>query len=98
MKINPITKKMAMLDINDYVKELYDKPKLKNLFLEVTSRCNARCEHCGSSCTNKIKETEIESKYIKKALKEIADKYDASEILFIGDSCYLNTFYVITLL
>ena len=35
----------------DYIKELYKKPILKDLFLEVTSRCNAKCEHCGSVLT-----------------------------------------------
>lgn len=80
-KINPITKKLEMLYLDDHIKELYDHPKLKNLFLEVTSRCNARCEHCGSSCGNKVVTDEIEAEYLKKALKEIADKYKASDIL-----------------
>ena len=34
--------------IADYRRKLYEKPILKDLFLEVTLRCNARCEHCGS--------------------------------------------------
>ncbi len=38
----------------DYRQKLYKNPKLRDLFLEVTSRCNARCEHCGSSCGDKI--------------------------------------------
>lgn len=80
-QINPITKKLDMLYVDDYIRNLYDHPTLKNLFLEVTSKCNAKCEHCGSSCGNKKITDEIESKYIKKTLKEIADKYDASKIL-----------------
>lgn len=79
--IEIINKKKNMLDINSHVQELYNKPKLKNLFIEVTSRCNARCEHCGSSCGDKIPNDEIESKYLKKTLKEISEKYNASEIL-----------------
>ena len=39
-----------MLKLYEYRKELYKKPILKSLFLEVTLKCNARCEHCGSRC------------------------------------------------
>lgn len=80
-KKNPITKKMEMLDVYDYINDLYNYPKLKNLFLEVTLRCNARCEHCGSSCGDKFVGDEIEGKYIKKVLSEIAQKYNASDIM-----------------
>lgn len=62
-------------------KELYKHPKLRNLFLEVTSRCNARCEHCGSSCGEKIQKDEISKEKLLETLKEIADHYDASQIL-----------------
>jgi len=44
----------------EYRQELYKKPALKDLFLEVTSRCNARCEHCGSSCGDKTIIDEID--------------------------------------
>ncbi len=60
----------------DYMKH----PALCNLFLEVTSRCNARCEHCGSRCDAKEQGKEISADDLKKALKEIADCYDASSI------------------
>ena len=33
--------------------ELKANPHLQWLFLEITSRCNLRCGHCGSSCTSK---------------------------------------------
>ena len=39
---------------------------LRGLFLEVTSRCNAHCEHCGSSCGDFIPKDEIEGNEIKK--------------------------------
>ena len=76
-----IQKKIDMLDVFEYRKRLYDKPELHNLFLEVTSRCNAKCEHCGSSCGEKIPKDEIEYEYLEKTLKEVAEKYDASKIL-----------------
>lgn len=81
MDFSAINKKVDMLNVYDDRLRLYDNPVLFNLFLEVTSRCNARCEHCGSSCGDFIPKDEIELKYLKKTLREIADKYDASSIL-----------------
>ena len=76
-----VGKKIEMLKDYDRRMELCEKPFLKNFFLEVTSRCNAKCEHCGSSCGEKNPKDEIELKYLKKALKEVADAYDATKIL-----------------
>ena len=51
--------KIKNLDrLYEYRQELYKKPILRDLFLEVTSRCNARCEHCGSSCGDFIPKDE----------------------------------------
>ena len=50
-----------------YRRKLVKKPMLKDLFLEVTSRCNARCEHCGSSYGNKIDKNEVSAEVLKKA-------------------------------
>jgi len=76
-----VGKKLEMLRDYEAREMLIEKPRLRNLFIEVTSRCNARCEHCGSSCGEKIPKDEIETEYLKKTLKEVADAYDASEIL-----------------
>ena len=54
--------------------------KLTALFLEVTSRCNARCEHCGSRCDNKEQGKEIPKEALMKTLKEIADCYNPKDI------------------
>ena len=67
--------------IADYRRKLYEKPILKDLFLEVTLKCNARCEHCGSSCGDTILKDEISAKSLKKTLKDISEKYNANEIL-----------------
>ena len=37
----------------DIKKALIKSHPLKFLFFEITSRCNAHCEHCGSSCGKK---------------------------------------------
>lgn len=61
---------------------LSEKPKLKNLFWETTLRCNANCRHCGSRASENLKlEDELTTKEIKKTLQDIANKYDAREIL-----------------
>ena len=65
----------------DYRKKLYEKPILKDLFLEVTLRCNARCEHCGSSCGDTILKDEISIEDLKRTLRDISERYNANEIL-----------------
>ena len=45
------TRKEQELDVlAGYVRGLYAKPDLRQLFLELTLRCNEHCFHCGSSC------------------------------------------------
>ena len=54
---------------------------LKDLFIEVTSRCNAHCEHCGSSCGDIVQKDEIGAEDLKRTLKDISERYNANEIL-----------------
>lgn len=53
---------------------------LKALFLEVTRNCNAFCNHCGSRCGEKISK-DLDIIYFKKALNEIARKYNPERIM-----------------
>ena len=73
-------KEIEMLKLRDRRKELFKKPQLAHLFLEVTSRCNARCEHCGSRCDSHEQGEEIDAKYLKRTLKEISEKYNPSDV------------------
>ena len=73
-------KEYEMELVREKRKWAYEHPELKQLFLEVTSRCNARCEHCGSRCDAKEQGKEIEAEYLKKTLKEIADHYGAETV------------------
>ena len=71
---------------NQYYKAKQDLMKehpLMFLFFEVTLRCNAHCEHCGSSCGDKIIKDEITGDEIKEVLKDIAynSKYDPRNIM-----------------
>lgn len=74
-------RKDNMEEIYEYRKYLYEHPQLYHLFLEVTSRCNARCEHCGSRCDANTQGNEVSAEALKKTLKEVAEHYDASNIL-----------------
>ena len=39
-----------MRQLAEYRRSILGRPPLKNLFLELTLRCNERCLHCGSRC------------------------------------------------
>ena len=75
-KINEV----EMLKVRDRRRKLYKNPRLAHLFLEVTSRCNARCEHCGSRCDGHEQGEEIDAKYLKATLKEISERYNAKDV------------------
>ncbi len=68
-------------NLYEYRQKLYKKPILKDLFLEVTLRCNAKCEHCGSSCGENISKDEVSAEDLKKALLDISKHYNANDIL-----------------
>lgn len=70
-------------DYYEYKKQLMQQHPLKILFFEVTSRCNARCEHCGSSCGDFVPKNEITIDEIKGVLDDIANNknYNPREIM-----------------
>ena len=68
-------------ELYEYKKREYERHQLKALFFEVTSRCNARCEHCGSSCGDFIPKDEITADEIKGVLDDVNEKYGAQNIM-----------------
>ena len=48
--ISSTTKIEHMKEVANYRQKLQKEPKLKHLFLELTTRCNEKCLHCGSYC------------------------------------------------
>ena len=62
-------------------KDLFKEHPLRVLFFEVTSRCNARCEHCGSSCGDFVPKDEITGEEIKKVLRDVAEHFDPKEVM-----------------
>ena len=67
----------------EYRKRLMKEHPLRSLFIEMTLMCNARCEHCGSSCGDIIQKNEITQDEIKEVLKQLADhpNYNPNEIM-----------------
>ena len=59
-----------MKSLEAYRAGLMIKPTLRNLFLELTLRCNERCLHCGSSCGD-VKSEELTLTQYQKFLAEI---------------------------
>ena len=73
-----------LLKFSEQRKEFMKNPQLINLMWETTTRCNARCDHCAISCDNHQQVEEIDIKYVKKALYDLAEKYDPSTIFFVA--------------
>lgn len=81
-----LTKEMIIkqLEINEFAElklNFMKHPQLYHLFLEVTSRCNAHCDHCGSRCDAKEQGKEISAEALKSTLADIAKHYDPTKIL-----------------
>lgn len=57
-----------------------DGHRLCNLFLEVTQRCNAFCDHCGSRCDSKKRE-ELSAEDFKAVLDLVARKLGTKGIM-----------------
>ena len=74
-------KKIIYDKIHEARKRAYRKHKLRGLFFEVTSRCNARCEHCGSSCGDFVPKDEVTVDEMKKVLDDVAAHYNPKEIM-----------------
>lgn len=57
-----------------------NKYPLHTLFFEVTSRCNALCDHCGSRCTASKKD-ELSPETFKKVLDSVAENFGTKAIM-----------------
>jgi len=72
------TKHMKMLA--DYRKELVQAPKLRNLFFELTLRCNENCIHCGSRC-NEVRSDELSAQVYYDFLDKIKRDFGTKDIM-----------------
>ena len=64
-----------------YKKYIMAYPKLKYLFLELTTRCNEHCLHCGSSCGDKSEKDILSCDEICDFLKKTKEQFDISDFM-----------------
>lgn len=53
---------------------------LRHLFLEVTSRCNLACRHCGSSCGSDARPGELSTEEWLRVIDGIAERFDGRAV------------------
>jgi radical SAM protein with 4Fe4S-binding SPASM domain len=61
--------------------ELYKEPDLRHLFLELTTRCNEHCFHCGSRCASDMCDGLPLIKY-KELVDEVSLSFDPRRVQF----------------
>ncbi|MBQ6421736.1 MAG: radical SAM protein [Clostridia bacterium] len=67
--------KTAQLErVRRWREEKYRIPELRNLFLELTLRCNERCLHCGSSCGD-VHSEEMPKEDYRRILREVKEDF-----------------------
>ncbi len=72
------SKHMKMLA--DYRKGLITAPRLRNLFFELTLRCNENCIHCGSRC-NEVRSNELPAQVYYDFLDKIKRDFTTKDMM-----------------
>lgn len=73
-------KREHLKQLSEYRESIIHNPPLRNLFLELTLRCNEHCIHCGSGCGEFNDFSELTSKQYKKNLDDVKRDFDISKI------------------
>jgi MoaA/NifB/PqqE/SkfB family radical SAM enzyme len=63
-----------------YREELYKHPKLRQLFFELTLKCNEACFHCGSNC-GATRPDGLPAEVYKSVLDEVKENFDISPMM-----------------
>ena len=63
-----------MNSLAQYRECLYQKPELRELFLELTLRCNENCFHCGSRCGD-VRSEELSLQQYEELLNEVRREF-----------------------
>ena len=67
-------KKKQLDELSEYRERLYKAPQLRQLFFELTLRCNSACFHCGSRCTPQSPDGLPVGEYLR-VLDEVRARY-----------------------
>ncbi|MBR1864208.1 MAG: radical SAM protein [Ruminococcus sp.] len=73
-------KRKNMTTLADFREKVKERPILRNLFLELTMRCNERCIHCGSSC-GEVECEEMPFETYKRVLDEVKEDMGTKGIM-----------------
>jgi len=57
--------------------------ELRYLFWECTLRCNINCIHCGSDCSQNVRQKDMPLTDFLKVAKQISEKYDSKKIIIV---------------
>ena len=72
--------KSSQLDeLNDFREYRYREPQLRQLFFELTQRCNEACFHCGSRCGAQSPDGLPVEKY-REIIDEVAENFDRRRV------------------
>ena len=72
-------KAQHMDQLNAYREQLFHAPQLRQLFFELTLRCNEQCFHCGSRCSGREIDGLPVEKY-QEILDEVKENFDISRM------------------
>ena len=79
--MNPIeVKTRHMTQLADYRRSILSNPPLRNLFLELTLRCNERCIHCGSRCGEHDDVPELTLGQYRKILDDVKRDFGTKQV------------------
>ncbi len=91
-------KRKDLRQLSEYRKSIIHNPPLRNLFLELTLRCNEHCIHCGSQCGEFTDSFELSCGQYKKILEDVKRDFDISSIkldITGGEPLLRNDFFEI---
>ena len=79
--MNPSEVKIQhMRQLAEYRRSIIGEPPLRNLFLELTLRCNERCIHCGSRCGEHDSPPELSLEQYKTILSDIKRDFGTRQL------------------
>ena len=79
-------KRENLKQLSEYRKSMIHNPPLRNLFLELTLRCNEHCIHCGSSCGEVKNIAELSLEHALQIIRGVKENYI---LLFDVDVTYV---------
>jgi radical SAM protein with 4Fe4S-binding SPASM domain len=80
-ELNLELKQSDMKQLSEYREYLNTHPRLVFLFLEMTSRCNLRCLHCGSNCGENGEKSPLSKNDYISFFSDLIKSFDPNDIM-----------------